>query len=680
MAKIERTLPKGALQRALLGQAFAEYDPALRRNDVYVHTPALQSALKDDTARCFFVGRRGTGKTTITRHLEATRQHVHIIRPDLFSPQLPDFNIEQFQVGNQRPFQSLVAAFSLSLLQLAVNKKGLPATSIGSVHRDIRDLQISDEYDFDIATVDAIEAIMTPLAQGAEKEWLRQKKRPKVISAIINEQKHFDESRTTILFDAIDESWDGSSLAVIYLAALMHACIELNGRLDNLRFLCFIRENIFERVRVVDSEFARLETCVVGLDWTENQLLEMVERRFNLNLTAKFPLNGQTWAAFFEDPSSKQLVLGYCQKRPRDVITYLTQAIDIANGNKHTLITNGDLHEARHRFSTSRLSDLGDEYQENYPNIQLVLNKFYGFGQRWTVAALGSFAIRLLRDPEIKSACAEWIYRHGSADQLGRLLYDIGFLGLVHTDREGSKKEPVFRSLGPRDTTPPPIGASTDLSVHPSYWDALDLHDVIVADVDPDQEFTRVGVRTQLPNSWSLEEYREQIATLEELLSEIHGSQEGSGEFEAFVGTLIELCFFRGLDNIKAQVRDLESSQVRDWIASNRAEWGFWSTVRTRYDANQVVFECKNKESLKASDFHQLAYYLNSRKGRLGFLCFRGKSTSAHDRHLKTCLTDHNVAIIPLGENDLRVFMRQAKNGKVKESHLFDKLDTLERL
>ena len=60
MSKI--TLPKNALERIQVGQAFAEYD--LIRNDpqLFVTTPATLAALNPEANKCFFVGRRGAGR------------------------------------------------------------------------------------------------------------------------------------------------------------------------------------------------------------------------------------------------------------------------------------------------------------------------------------------------------------------------------------------------------------------------------------------------------------------------------------------------------------------------------------------------------------------------------------------------------------------------------------------
>ena len=64
--KPQISIPKGALARIELGQSFAEYDQVLTKPNVFVETPAIRAALNPSRSKCFFVGRRGTGKTAIT--------------------------------------------------------------------------------------------------------------------------------------------------------------------------------------------------------------------------------------------------------------------------------------------------------------------------------------------------------------------------------------------------------------------------------------------------------------------------------------------------------------------------------------------------------------------------------------------------------------------------------------
>jgi len=677
---VSHTLPKNALQRVQLGQAFAEYDQSLKRPEVYVHTPAFAAADNFDNSRCFFVGRRGTGKTTITKYLESTRGDVYIVRPDLFSPENDWFAVEALQKGNARPFKSLVAAFKCAILGYALHNVAAVRGKLSGISQALRNqINLDDDYDFDLATLEMIDRIMKPLSERSEREWHLEIKRPKQIIREVNDHKLLGSAPVTILFDAIDESWDGSSHAVIYLAALMHATLEINTQLIGARALIFLRENIFERVRVVDSEFARLETCVVGLDWTREQLLEMVERRLNVGLTAKLPLKGATWDAFFEGAGTREAVFDFCQNRPRDVLTYVSLALDNAQSHGHTLIQLEDLYDARRRFSTSRLSDLGDEYQENFPQISVVLSRFYGLGRRWTSGGIASLMEKLLADPQIKAGCGEWIYQYSQPEQFARLLYDIGFMGFLTPQRDGSRKT-IYRSVGPRDTTPPAISSTIDFQIHPTYWGALDAQDVLMTEFQPDQGFGSVGIIDELPNSWDMDTYVDEILQRERLLKELAPGDETATEYEDLVGDVLRLCFFRQLANVTDQVRTHENTLRRDWMASNRAEGGFWAIMRQRYDATQVVFECKNYEKLSASDFQQVAYYLDERKGRLGFICFRGEVQKHYWAHVKENLTSKRVLIIPLTDKDLAVFLRQARNGKVKDSHLADKLDTAERL
>jgi len=120
---------------------------------------------------------------------------------------------------------------------------------------------------------------------------------------------------------------------VVVLMALMHACVELNAVCPDIRVLLFVRENMFDRVRHIDLEFSRLETSVISLEWTRELLREFIERRLRRQLITKPALGGPTWNAFFENSAetrAEDVVFHFCQYRPRDLLTYCSFALQIA--------------------------------------------------------------------------------------------------------------------------------------------------------------------------------------------------------------------------------------------------------------------------------------------------------------------------------------------------------------
>ena len=108
-------LPKDAISRVNLGQAFAEYDRILTKPGIFVKTPAIAAADNPQLSKCFFVGRRGTGKTAITYYLSEIRHNSIRIHPQVLSPLLFPLEPESLLDARQRPFRSLVAAFKRAL-------------------------------------------------------------------------------------------------------------------------------------------------------------------------------------------------------------------------------------------------------------------------------------------------------------------------------------------------------------------------------------------------------------------------------------------------------------------------------------------------------------------------------------------------------------------------------------
>lgn len=676
-------LPRQALRRLTLGQSFAEYDRLLAEQPtVFVETPAAMAATDQNRAKCFFVGRRGTGKTAITLHLERGRKNTQILLPQLLSPLEKFFSAEEMLDVHQRPFKTLVSSFKRALLDEVLvvwSRRGLLSTQ-RLPSGLTRERNYLEDYDFDLRVLAFAEEGFEALNNNQEREWLKCVGRAKELGNEINLVHKDGTWEAVFLIDRIDESWDGSDKAVVLLMALMHACVEITASFNFVRPLLFLRENVFDRVRSIDKEFARLETSVVSLDWTRELLLEFVERRLNASLITKFPLKGATWRAFFEeansDVSSQELVFGYCQYRPRDVLTYCSLAIEAAQSRLHEQILIEDLYAARRTFSDNRLKDLTDEYADNFPQLQLVLGRFYGLGRDFTISAVNDFIKKLLVDSEVAERCKRWIFSYTQPDLFVRLLYDIGFVGIADGDGE-----PRYRSAGPQSSTLPPISDKTLVRVHPTYVDALNLQNKIVSRLGEEVDLKQGGFIGELPGAIDIGTYQREIQRLQnEIRTLPHGTQD-SEKFEDFVGDVIKLCFFSGLTNVEPKVRDVSGRVVRDWIAANHSPEGFWELIRHKYGSVQVIWECKNYDDLSADDFQQASYYMNEAIGRFVIVAFRGKEKKKHYfEHIRRINSENKGMVLLLDQRDMEVFLRHAVNGKSNQSHLQELYDSTVRL
>jgi hypothetical protein len=673
-------VPRNALSRVHLGHSFAEYDLVRDNPQLIVTTPAIQSALSTSRTKCFFVGRRGTGKTAITYSVSAKTKNCLRLVPGLISPIGDDFDVESFRDPKQRPFKTLVSCFRRAIYGTVLEQwEDSRLLGAANVPRAItKELRLPDHEDFDLNLLSLFESVLGYLNNGDEKNWLKAIKNEQALGREMEGYREDAAYDYTVLIDSIDESWDGTDKAVIYLMALMHACVELSARSTCIRPLLFLRENVFDRVRELDTEFARLETWLVSLEWTDVFLQELIERRLNFKLNPKLSLRGPTWRHFFEDvdaTSSWSRVADFCQRRPRDVLTYCEFAIEIAQTQKHTQVTIEDMQAARRRFSDNRLKDIADEYSENYPNIGYVLNCFFGLGNVITINGLTAFIEKLIVDAEVQHRCA-WVFNHAAPERFAELLYNIGFLGLQ--ENEVTK----FRGLGSTDSKAPAITSSTRLVIHPTFATALNTQNVVIDSLAEDWELRQTGIVLDVPEAICPEEYYQKLLDLHGQLALIREGKEDAAAFEDLVGDVIKYCFFQWLGNVEAKSRTVDGTSVRDWVASNTASGGFWEAMRQRYNALNVIWECKNYSTLHATDFHQANYYISSMSG-LVIIAYRGtREAKKHCyAHIKNVAASHNgnAIVLLVNDQDLATFIRQAQRGKFRDSHIREIYDNIAR-
>src|SRR6185369_4275745 len=170
--------------------------------------------------------------------------------------------------------------------------------------------------------------------------------------------------------------------------------------------------------------------------------------------------------------------------------------------------------------------------------------------------------------------------------------------------------------------------------VHPSYHAALSLRDVVIKSLTESTQLAEGGLLQDLPDSISLAEYQDKLRTAADNLKTLPTGDAHAAAFEDQVGEIIKLCFFKSLSNVESKSRDIKGRVIRDWIAANRANFGFWEMIRQKYGSTQIIFECKNYKELAADDFHQLLYYQSSEIGNFAVCVFRGDVKPGYYEHI----------------------------------------------
>jgi hypothetical protein len=264
MSKVQSGQPsplsKKSFGNAKLGQSFAEHDLKRSNPTLFVETPAIRSARDVASGKCFYIGRRGTGKTAITFYLrDKYPKNSLIILPKLISSGDAFFSYDWDQRVHQKPFNTLVSSFVRAILDETVaewKRQGLFTFRSSEGSEITRERNNIEQHEFDLRLLTLIEEGFGHLKSGNNKEWLRFRNRPEKIAREITDECAGEQRfQQLVLIDRLDDEWDSSDKSVVLVTALMHACVEIRAATSVVRPIVFLRENVFDRVRELDGEF-----------------------------------------------------------------------------------------------------------------------------------------------------------------------------------------------------------------------------------------------------------------------------------------------------------------------------------------------------------------------------------------------------------------------------------------
>jgi hypothetical protein len=119
-----------------------------------------------------------------------------------------------------------------------------------------------------------------------------------------------------------------------------------------------------------------------------------------------------------------------------------------------------------------------------------------------------------------------------------------------------------------------------------------------------------------------------------------------------------------------------EGIEIRDLIFANKAETGFWRSLRDKYSASEIVVDAKNKDEISRDDLRQLYCYLKPAIGFWGFIVCRSEPPSSIRAFNRTLFRNFNQqrGLLILSDDDLRRMVQMKMRGKRPSEYLQERM------
>ncbi len=196
-----------------------------------------------------------------------------------------------------------------------------------------------------------------------------------------------EKQEVWLLIDNLDKSWAtrGSTREdILIMRGLLDATHELQRQLDNrdveFHLVVFIRTDIYEHL--VEQTPDRGKETTVRLEWDDPEVFREIVRR---RIQASTELDGdfsEIWQQIappllgIEDTFT--YMLNRTLLRPRDLLMFLSDAVQVAIDRSHERITGADIKHAEHGYSEDMLINLLFEIEDTHPEIAGAVYGFQG--------------------------------------------------------------------------------------------------------------------------------------------------------------------------------------------------------------------------------------------------------------------------------------------------------------
>ena len=184
-----------------------------------------------------------------------------------------------------------------------------------------------------------------------------------------------------ILIDRLDDSWDASEEAKYLIISLLKAANRINGLFKGKVIVTiFLRSDIYDGLYFEDQDKLRQNEEI--LRWDNEDLKAVVCERVRVSLGLDRSIsNPIIWNNLFSPKryrskaSAEKYIIDRTFKRPRDIISFIRLALEVAVRDNHSCIEPLDTRSAEEDiYGQSKYKDLIIENQKQYPYVKDLLD------------------------------------------------------------------------------------------------------------------------------------------------------------------------------------------------------------------------------------------------------------------------------------------------------------------
>ena len=449
---VPTTLPLKPLEKIDLGDLAAENE--IKPLQTYFVPTAQYQDVKRGHAR-LVVGRKGAGKSAIFYGVRSTyspsRSHIVLdLKPEGHQfTKLRESVMAQMSEGVQQhvltAFWNYLLVMELaryivyrdSQLQYRDSKLREPFQAVVEAYGEDGE---TEQADFSERLLDLVDEIAErrraspelPTSTPAITELIHSRDIRRLNDALAN-YLNLSKRDVWLLFDNLDKGWPVRAAKpedILLLRCLLEATRKLQRQFESrsvdLHSVVFIRNDIYEHLILEPADRGK-DTPVI-LDWNDSELFkEMLRRRIGQSTDLNDRSFDELWALFFdlqvEGQASFDYILNRTLMRPREVIRFVRECINVAINRNHDRVTEEDIRHAERSYSEDALVDITLEMKDVKPKYADVPYSFIG-------------ASAILSRDQVTERLKEVGVTDAEFENVLQLLLWFGFLGIYVSEED----------------------------------------------------------------------------------------------------------------------------------------------------------------------------------------------------------------------------------------------------